>query len=157
MSNIPKSTENEPASVIFDILEHVITKYSTAVEHVIEVRSDFANFKISIADDANAFVGIDSAYRYLYHTNRKNIQRKIHDKLKDPIILANDQIVMTYNDALEQAALRGKMSLRVSVVDVNGYLESLPYEDAIHDHGKKAFENVLYIYDIHMDDIQTVF
>lgn len=148
--------------IIFGIFDHVMT--STLDQINIEIRSSFANFKISIADDANAFLEIKESnhkneeashspsptYRFLYDTNVTRIKRKMFQDFRESIINDNGTF-MTYNDVLKEMVQSGPASIKVSVLDqVN------TYEQAVPDHVRREFERV-FTYDVQMDSVETVF
>lgn len=153
-------TEKKPLDVIFAIFDHVIS--STLDQINIEIRSTFGNFKISIADDANAFVEINDKnnkenpiYRFLYDTNLTRIKRKMLQDFREPIVVENDNgssvKIMTYNDALEQTGQCECVSLKVSVLDI-----IYPYERAVPEHVRRDFE-CIFAYDMQMDSVETIF
>ena len=153
-------TDKEPLDVIFDIFDHAII--STLDQINIEIRSSFANFKISIADDANAFLEINHKnnkenpiYRFLYDTNLTRIKRKMLQDFREPIVVDNDNgssiKIMTYNDVLEQTGQCECVSLKVSVLDI-----IYPYEQAVPDHVRREFERI-FTYDMQMDSVATIF
>ena len=143
--------------IIFGIFDHVMT--STLDQINIEIRSSFANFKISIADDANAFLEINHKneeashspiYRFLYDTNVTRIKRKMFQDFRESIIYDNGTI-MTYNDVLAEMVQYGPASLKVSVLD-----QVYTYEQAVPDHVRREFERI-FTYDVQMDSVETLF